>query len=91
MRGLVAFTGLATGYTAGISDWRLPDTPLEAGRVCGSGCGYDIASPEWEAEPARFAGVWVGLAFGAFQPHPPRRSMVYWKGVGRLQIPNQPW
>lgn len=52
----------------GVDDYRLPDTPLEAGRLCGSGCGYDITSASWENDPisvegtvASIAGVWVGL------------------------------
>ena len=56
------FTGLGSGYTAGIADWRPPLTPLEAGRTCGSGCGYDISE------------IWV--SFGAFSPQrSPRPSL----------------
>jgi len=50
----------------GISDYRLPLTSYEAGRVCGTGtCGYDTASPTWETDPtidglpSTVAGVWV--------------------------------
>ena len=38
--------------TMGLTDWRLPQTPLEAGRLCGSGCYLD------------FEEIWV--TFGAF-------------------------
>ena len=38
--------------TVGLTDWRLPNTPLEAGRLCGSGCGLD------------YLESWV--SFGAF-------------------------
>eukprot|EP00240_Pyramimonas_obovata_P006029 CAMPEP_0118944138 /NCGR_PEP_ID=MMETSP1169-20130426/39710_1 /TAXON_ID=36882 /ORGANISM="Pyramimonas obovata, Strain CCMP722" /LENGTH=322 /DNA_ID=CAMNT_0006889555 /DNA_START=7 /DNA_END=971 /DNA_ORIENTATION=+ len=36
-------------WTVSISDWRLPATPQEAGRLCGSGCNYD------------FEAIWVGF------------------------------
>lgn len=29
-----------------VTDWRLPNTPAEAGQGCGSGCGFD-AEPQW--------------------------------------------
>ena len=29
-----------------VYDFRIPQTPLEAGRVCGAGCGYDFV-PAW--------------------------------------------
>eukprot|EP00959_Pyramimonas_sp_CCMP1952_P313192 6555572-Pyramimonas_sp.AAC.1 len=35
--------------TVGLTDWRLPLTPLETGRLCGSGCGYD------------YVPIWVGF------------------------------
>jgi len=55
----------------GVSDYKLPDTSLEAGRMCGSGtCGYDTASPTWETDsaaangqPSTIAGIWVSLKF----------------------------
>eukprot|EP00240_Pyramimonas_obovata_P016120 CAMPEP_0118924102 /NCGR_PEP_ID=MMETSP1169-20130426/2389_1 /TAXON_ID=36882 /ORGANISM="Pyramimonas obovata, Strain CCMP722" /LENGTH=302 /DNA_ID=CAMNT_0006865185 /DNA_START=105 /DNA_END=1010 /DNA_ORIENTATION=- len=34
----------------GVSDWRIPASPAEAGQACGSGCGYDLEL------------VWVGFA-----------------------------
>ena len=38
-----------------VYDFRIPQSPLEAGRLCGSGCGYD------------FVQIWVG--FGTYQRH----------------------
>jgi hypothetical protein len=59
----------------GVSDYRLPLTSLEAGRMCNNGCGYDTASPTWETDPANglpttVAGVWVNPEYmGALPPH----------------------
>jgi hypothetical protein len=46
--------------TTGVADYRLPSSPLEAGRLCGSGCGYDVTSANW-ATTGGIAGVWVGF------------------------------
>jgi hypothetical protein len=61
----------------GVSDYRLPLTSLEAGRMCNTGCDYDTASRTWETDPAApdglprtVAGVWVDPDFmGALPPH----------------------
>eukprot|EP00959_Pyramimonas_sp_CCMP1952_P398940 8359650-Pyramimonas_sp.AAC.1 len=48
------FTGdPAKPYTMGLTDWRLPQSPLEAGRLCGSGCHFD------------YVEIWVSFG-GAF-------------------------
>ena len=67
-------TGIAA--FAGLTDFTIPQTPQEAGRVCGSGCGYD------------FMPIWVG--FGAFPrnhtccPIEPSTSIACREGIDRF-------
>eukprot|EP00976_Prorocentrum_cordatum_P030419 619410-Prorocentrum_minimum.AAC.1 len=63
----MAYRGKEGTSSAGVSDWRIPLTPAEAGRGCGSGCGYDSVD------------VWVG--FGALPSHCNTRNRYYVCGL----------
>ena len=74
-----SFTGnAAKHYTVGVTDWRLPNTPLEAGLMCGSGCGYDTVS------------VWVE-GFGTFPRDPRLQPLRRLLGLPRRRTVSQVW